>query len=170
MVVRKEAGLYDVIETNGCPARGCHVNRDMPHHLLKDMAVLRRISMSGITQLYPHFWFVYMPELFQVENDASITMRAFKATYVVRHYDKNGRQWFCISLRGGSRYFNRFDIDDVMYQKCDNLMLKQHMRDHNIIMREFDHDLTNSVHRTLQCILHGWSVNSLKAFRYCVCM
>ena len=68
------------------------------------------------------------------------------------------------------KHFKTCDLNDVMYQKCDNLMLKQHMRDHNIIMREFDHDLTNSAHRTQQCILHGGSVNSLKAFRYCVCM
>ena len=58
----------------------------------------------------------------------------------------------------------------VVNEKIDNLMLKIHIRDHNIIMREFDHDLTNSVHRTLQAILHGWSVNSLKGFRYSVCL
>ena len=52
--------------------------------------------------------------------------------------------------------------------KIDKYMLKQHIRDYNIILREWDKDLDNSIHRTLQCILHGWSVNSLKAFRYSV--
>ena len=61
---------------------------------------------------------------------------------------------------------------DVNYRhpdKTHKYMLKHYIRDHNLIVTEFDQDYDNATHRALQCILHSWSVNSLKAFRYSVC-
>ena len=66
------------------------------------------------------------------------------------------------------KYLKNANTKHKTFDQIDNYMLKQHIRDYNIILREWDKDLGNSIHRTLQCILHGWSVNSLKAFRYSV--
>ena len=61
------------------------------------------------------------------------------------------------------------DIDYQKPDKIDSCMLKYYIRDHNLIVSSFDKDYDNATHRALQCILHGWSVASLKAFRYSVC-
>ena len=62
------------------------------------------------------------------------------------------------------------DIDHEKPDKIDSCLLKYYIRDHNLIVSSFDKDYENATHRALQCILHGWSVASLKAFRYSVCV
>ena len=46
--------------------------------------------------------------------------------------------------------------------KIDSCLLRYYIRDHNLIIGNLDKDYYNATHIALQCILHGWSVASLK--------
>ena len=107
---------------------------------------------------------------FNSEAISNATLSRRKA-YVDNHIDRVQTITSDIVSVAGNlafKYLQNANRNHKIFDQIDNFMLKQHIRDYNLILREWDKDLGNSIHRTLQCILHGWSVNSLKAFRYSV--
>ena len=70
----------------------------------------------------------------------------------------------------GDEVYNCCNYKRETKDKIDSCLLKYYIRDHNLIVSSFDKDYENATHRALQCILHGWYVASLKAFRYSVCV
>ena len=59
--------------------------------------------------------------------------------------------------------------NQIVDTRITKLLHKSFVRDHNLIVSEFDQNHDIKLHRAFQCILNGWSTNSLRSFRLAVC-
>ena len=59
--------------------------------------------------------------------------------------------------------------DGTVDTRIKHVLHKAFVREHNLLVAEYDKDTNIQMHRAFQAILHGWSTTSLRAFRLAVC-